>query len=84
MASTAGYDKITDTEIISDKEVKFTFSEPYAGWKDLFIPVYPKHAIEGENFNKIWNKGWVGEGGIAQPEPDEAMTLDHGIGAHAG
>jgi peptide/nickel transport system substrate-binding protein len=65
MASTAGYDKITDTEIISDKEVKFTFSEPYAGWKDLFIPVYPKHAIEGENFNKIWNKGWVGADGEA-------------------
>lgn len=59
ISSRAGYDKITDSEAIDEKTVKFTFSEPYAGWKDLFCtctPVLPKHAIEGENFNKIWNK----------------------------
>src|SRR5688572_13981581 len=58
MASTAGYDKIEDAEIIDEKTVKFTFSEAYAGWRDLFYPVYPKHAIEGEDFNKVWNKCW--------------------------
>jgi peptide/nickel transport system substrate-binding protein len=63
MASRAGYDKIEDAEAIDDKTVKFTFSEAYAGWRDLFNPIYPKHAIEGENFNKIWNKGWVDRDG---------------------
>ena len=63
MASRAGYDKITDAEAIDEKTVKFTFSEAYAGWRDLFATIYPKHAIEGENFNKIWNKGWVDRDG---------------------
>ena len=58
MASTAGFDKIEDAEVIDEKTVKFNFSEPYAAYKDLFSPVYPKHAIEGEDFNKVWNKCW--------------------------
>ena len=64
MASTAGYDVIEDAEIIDEKTAKFTFKEPYSAWKDgLFNFVYPKHALEGENFNKIWNKAWVGGDG---------------------
>lgn len=59
VASRAGYDKVESSEAIDDKTVKFTFSEPYAGWKDLWNPVLPKHVLEGENFNKIWNKGYV-------------------------
>ena len=63
MATRAGYDKITDAEAIDEKTVKFTFSEAYAGWRDLFNPIYPKHAIEGEDFNKVWKKCWCdGEG----------------------
>ena len=58
MATRAGYDKITDAEAIDEKTVKFTFSEPYAGWRDLFNPIYPKHALEGENFNKVWRDCW--------------------------
>jgi len=65
MASTAGYDKIDDAEVIDEKTVKFNFSEPYAAYKDLFTPVYPKHAIEGENFNKVWNKCWCDGDGNA-------------------
>jgi peptide/nickel transport system substrate-binding protein len=59
MASRAGYDQIDvdATEVIDEKTVKFSFKEPYAGWKDsLFTPLYPKHALEGEDFNKVWNK----------------------------
>ncbi|HWC13586.1 MAG TPA: peptide ABC transporter substrate-binding protein [Actinomycetota bacterium] len=63
MASRAGYEQIEDAQVDRDKTVTFTFSEPYAGWKDLFSVVYPKHAIEGENFNKIWNKAWVDKNG---------------------
>lgn len=59
VASRDGYDDIESAEVISDKEIKFTFTAPYAGWRDLFNPILPKHVLEGENFNKIWNKGWV-------------------------
>lgn len=63
MASRSGYELITDSEAVDDKTVKFTFSEPYAGWRDLFNPIYPKHAIEGANFNKVWNKCWCDRDG---------------------
>ena len=59
IASRTGYEIIEKAEIIDDKTIKFTFEEPYAGWRDLFGPVLPKHALEGENFNKVWNKAIV-------------------------
>ncbi|MGH2751783.1 MAG: ABC transporter family substrate-binding protein [Actinomycetota bacterium] len=57
MASRAGYDQVDleATEMPDDKTITVVFSEPYAGWKDaLFNPVYPAHALEGENFNRAW------------------------------
>jgi len=63
VASRDGYDDIDSAEIIDDKTIKFTFKAPYAGWRDLFNPVLPKHVLEGQNFNKIWNKGWVNADG---------------------
>ena len=54
VASRAGYDQIKDAEIMDEKTIKFTFKKPYAGWKELFVYIYPKHALEGENFNKVW------------------------------
>ena len=43
-----------------------------AGPGRIVIPVHVRHQRR------------IGERGIAHPEPDEAMALDHGIGAHAG
>lgn len=64
VASRAGYDQIESAEVIDDKTIKFTFKSPYAGWKEgLFNPVLPKHALEGEDFNKVWNKGLVDANG---------------------
>jgi peptide/nickel transport system substrate-binding protein len=57
IASRAGYDQVDleATELPDENTITVVFSEPYAGWKDaLFTPVYPKHALEGENFNKVW------------------------------
>jgi peptide/nickel transport system substrate-binding protein len=57
MASRAGYDQIdvANVEMPDDKTIVIPFNEPYAGWKDaLFSPVYPAHALEGENFNRVW------------------------------
>jgi hypothetical protein len=33
---------------------------------------------------KIRNRGRIGQGWIAGPEPDEAVTLGHRIAAHTG
>jgi peptide/nickel transport system substrate-binding protein len=63
MASRSGFELITDSEAVDEKTVKFTFSEAYAGWRDLFNPIYPKHAIEGADFNKVWNKCWCDKDG---------------------
>ncbi|MFF4914456.1 ABC transporter family substrate-binding protein [Streptomyces tendae] len=42
-ARNAGYDRIEKIERgASDLEVKVTFSRPYADWKALFTPLYPK------------------------------------------
>ena len=62
-ASRDGYDVIESAEIADEKTITFTFSEPYAGWKELFWPLYPKHALEGANFNKVWNKCWCDANG---------------------
>ena len=65
VASRDGYDDIESAEIVNDKTITFTFKAPYAGWRDLFNPVLPKHVLEDQNFNKFWNKGWVGADGEA-------------------
>lgn len=42
-ARNAGYDRIEKIERgAGDLEVKVTFSRPYADWKSLFTPLYPK------------------------------------------
>ncbi|MET7382005.1 ABC transporter family substrate-binding protein [Streptomyces sp. NPDC005526] len=42
-ARNAGYDRIEKVERgAGDLEVKVTFSRPYADWKSLFSPLYPK------------------------------------------
>lgn len=51
-----GYDDIESAEIIDDKTIKFTFKNKFAPWKVLFSPLYPKHVLEGENWNKVWDK----------------------------
>lgn len=85
IASRAGYDQIEDVSIEDDKTITFTFKQPYAGWRDLFDRVYPKHVLEGEDFNKVWQKGIVdpktGEGIASGPfifesyNPGSDLTL---------
>jgi peptide/nickel transport system substrate-binding protein len=57
MSTRAGYESmdVENIEMPDEKTIVIPFTEPYAGWKDaLFHPVYPKHALEGENFNRVW------------------------------
>ena len=55
----SGHDQVTKTEAIDEKTAKFTFKEPYAPWRTMFSTssgaILPKHLLEGENFNKVWN-----------------------------
>ncbi|MEZ7003760.1 ABC transporter substrate-binding protein [Streptomyces sp. AD55] len=45
-ARNAGYDRIEKIERgAHDLEVKVTFSRPYADWKSLFTPLYPKEVM---------------------------------------
>ncbi|MEV5435546.1 ABC transporter family substrate-binding protein [Streptomyces sp. NPDC052682] len=45
-ARNAGYDRIGKIERgANDLEVKVTFSRPYADWKSLFTPLYPKEVM---------------------------------------
>ncbi|MCT7352175.1 ABC transporter family substrate-binding protein [Streptomyces sp. 15-116A] len=45
-ARNAGYDRIEKIERgKGDLEVKVTFSRPYADWKSLFTPLYPKEVM---------------------------------------
>ncbi|MFB0616608.1 ABC transporter family substrate-binding protein [Streptomyces sp. AGS-58] len=45
-ARNAGYDRIAKIERgASDLQVRVTFSRPYADWKSLFSPLYPKDVM---------------------------------------
>jgi len=57
MSTRAGYEvmDVENIEMPDDKTIVIPFTEPYAGWKDaLFHPLFPAHALEGEDFNKVW------------------------------
>ncbi|WP_030176366.1 ABC transporter family substrate-binding protein [Streptomyces sp. NRRL S-813] len=49
-ARNAGYDRIEKVERgANDLEVKVTFARPYADWKSLFSPLYPKDVTATAN-----------------------------------
>lgn len=56
IVSRTGFDQISKVDVINDKTIRFEFSAPYAGWRELFVVVFPKHALEGEDFNKVWTR----------------------------
>lgn len=53
-AHNAGYDRIEKIERgANDLEVRVTFSKPYADWRALFSPLYPKDVMgTPDNFNE--------------------------------
>jgi peptide/nickel transport system substrate-binding protein len=54
IVSTIGYEDITRATILGPKVVKFSFKKPFAGWRDLFGEILPRHALQGEDFNNVW------------------------------
>jgi peptide/nickel transport system substrate-binding protein len=56
LSSREGYDQITSGKKLSAKKVKFAFKKPYAPWQYLWQPVFPAHALQGSDFNSVWDK----------------------------
>jgi peptide/nickel transport system substrate-binding protein len=55
ITSRAGYELITDYEVVDEKTVTFNFTEPYAAWQLLFSAILPAHVLEGEDFTTVMN-----------------------------
>ena len=55
-----GYDKITAFNVVSPTEFQMVFKQVFAPFRELWAgastAVLPKHVLEGQNFNKVWNK----------------------------
>ncbi|HWH32194.1 MAG TPA: peptide ABC transporter substrate-binding protein [Egibacteraceae bacterium] len=59
IVSRDGYDKIDrgQTERIDDKTIKYTFTETYAAYREMFStqPILPAHALEGQDIATAMN-----------------------------
>lgn len=76
--SRVGYDRISGYQVEDDKTILFAFSEVYAPWQSLFRPVLPRHILEGEAFNTVWDQAiTMGSGPFVFSEwtPDERIVL---------
>ena len=57
IASTQGYNLISDYEVHDDKQVSFIFDEPYPSFRSLFPVIIPRHDAEGEDWDTYWEDG---------------------------
>jgi peptide/nickel transport system substrate-binding protein len=59
MASRSGWDSILRAKTVNAKTVDFTFKQPYAPWKVMLnFSIYPAHALQGQDFNAVWNNNY--------------------------
>jgi peptide/nickel transport system substrate-binding protein len=59
LAGRSGWDSIRSARALNSKTVKFIFSKPYAPWKVLLdTSLLPQHALQGANFNEVWNSNY--------------------------
>ena len=72
-ASTTGYDQITGFKLVGSKTIVFTWSKPFADYRDLFGQVYPSEALAGLDFNKFWSDCVCGNDG--KPVSDGPFLL---------
>jgi len=48
------YGRIRRFHKLGAKSFRIELGEPFAGWKDLFYEVLPRHALAGEDITKVW------------------------------
>jgi peptide/nickel transport system substrate-binding protein len=63
VSSRTGYDQITGYKLKGTKTVVFTWSKPFADYRDLFGLIMPSKALAGLDFNKLWSNCVCGNDG---------------------
>jgi peptide/nickel transport system substrate-binding protein len=64
IAGRSGWDSIARAVKVNAKAVRFIYKKPYAPYKVQFATsVLPKHALEGEDFNEVWNNNYNNKAG---------------------
>jgi peptide/nickel transport system substrate-binding protein len=64
IAGRSGWDSISRAVKVNAKAVKFIYKTPYAPYKVQFATsILPKHALEGEDFNEVWNSNYNNKAG---------------------
>jgi peptide/nickel transport system substrate-binding protein len=65
LASRSGWDSIGRAKKVNAKTVRFTFKKPYAPYKVMLATsVLPKHALQGEDFNTVWDSNYNNKNGV--------------------
>jgi peptide/nickel transport system substrate-binding protein len=66
VAGRSGWDSISRARQINAKTARFVFKKPYAPYKPLLTQsIFPKHALEGTNFNEVWNNNYNNKSGVS-------------------
>lgn len=66
LAGTSGWDSIKSATRLNAKQVRFVFKKPYAPWKVMLATsVLPQHALQGEDFNEVWNSNYNNKAGVS-------------------
>src|SRR6266487_1769706 len=64
IAGRSGWDSISRAVKVNAKAVKFIYKTPYAPYKVQFATsVLPKHALEGTDFNTVWDTNYNNKAG---------------------
>jgi ABC-type transport system substrate-binding protein len=59
IASRSGWESVARATKVGARAVKFIYKKPYAPWRVQFTTsVLSKHALEGEDFNQVWNTNY--------------------------
>ncbi|HWL32178.1 MAG TPA: ABC transporter substrate-binding protein, partial [Gaiellaceae bacterium] len=53
IASRAGYELVTEAQVIDAQTFRVTFSAPYPDWRSLFPVVLPEHILSGHDFDQV-------------------------------
>jgi len=66
VAGRSGWDSIRRIVKVNAKTFRIIFLKPYAPWKVLLATsLYPKHALQGEDFNEVWNTNYNSKAGVS-------------------
>ncbi len=66
--SITGYEDIRSIRAQGRKRVTVVFKKPYAGFRDLFGQILPRHALSGRDFDEVWRSN------INNPKTDRPIA----------